>query len=248
MGFTKSIADVKVHQSMADYPRVEDGMSAEELKKKFDAPAEQLQSDLNKLVDELEDTAGAMNIGAMALTGDDTSANNVQAKLLYILEQIQNTVLSQIPDGTITKAKINTEYANKLAEKDGTLQENLNAQLINGNTDLEMYRSMIKIGNYTGNSSESQTIDVGFKPTAVVVSAIKKDYVYDYRVQSLDNNGLITADGFNIGYETTGGWYSATNVLTDTGFTVNKPKKGTEKTDVCGLNISNQKYSYIAFR
>lgn len=107
---------------------------------------------------------------------------------------------------------------------------------------------MIAIGSYTGNSSESQTINLGFKPRAVIISATKKNYVYDYRTQSSDNEGLITSEGFLVSYDNKGTGYSATNTLTDTGFVVNKPKNGTKTTDACGLNIANQKYSYIAFR
>ena len=249
MGFTRSTADVKVHQSMADYPRVEDGMSAEELKKKFDAPAEQLQKDLNKLVDELEAETGANSTGAQQLTPGDTTAPNVQAKLLYLLEQIQNAILNQIPDGSITETKLNPEYASLLAKTNGTLQEGLNAEKINGKTDSELYGYMIKMGEYTGNSVESQTIELGFKPSAVYVSSTLKRYFEDGDGASRDDSGLITSDGLSVTYTYAGGSYSGNNTLTDTGFVVNKLKSSSGKlNEYYGLNETNRKYHYIAFR
>lgn len=142
MGFTRSNADLKIIQKLSDYPNMEDGLSSEELKKKFDEGAEILQEDLNKLMVEMEDLYGASKIGVKQLSDGDTSDNNVQGKLLYLLEQIQNTNLGQIADGSITKEKMNIDYANSLAEKNGEMQTNLNAEMVGGKKEEE-------IGSYT---------------------------------------------------------------------------------------------------
>jgi hypothetical protein len=134
MGFTRSTTDISVHQKLGDYPNQENGMTPEDLKKRYDLPAEILQKDLNKLEEELESVIGASNVGALTLDVADDSNNNVQAKLEYIYGQLQNVALGQIPDGSITEAKLETNYANTLPKKNGELQENLNAEKIGGKT------------------------------------------------------------------------------------------------------------------
>ena len=171
MGFTRSTADLKVHQKLSDYPRVEDGVSAEELKKRFDAPAEQLQKDLNNLQEELEGVLSASKIGANLLDANDTSENNVQAKLEKIRSEIQNTVLGQIPDSSIDKTKMNPEYDNTLAKKDGEVQENLNANYLEGKNLAgikEIMTGQFKTGTFTGNGEQTLTINVGFKPRFMI--------------------------------------------------------------------------------
>lgn len=171
MGFTRSTADLKVHQKLSDYPRVEDGVSAEELKKRFDAPAEQLQKDLNNLQEELEGVLSASKIGANTLDSNDTSENNVQAKLEKIRSEIQNTVLGQIPDSSIDKTKMDPNYDSTLAKKDGTVQENLNANYLEGKNLAgikEIMTGQFKTGTFTGNGEQTLTINVGFRPKFMI--------------------------------------------------------------------------------
>lgn len=253
MGFTRSTTDVKIHQSMSDYPRVEDGISAEELKKKFDAPAEQLQKDLNTLEKELEDKTGATSLGAMPLSDGDNSGDNVQAKLEYLLGQAQNAVQGQIIDGSITQSKLDPNFSSSIAYKNGELQENLNAEKINGKTDIELYRSMIKIGFYTGNSTESQTVEVGFKPSAVIICTTSKIYRGDGSSPQ-ENIGIIAENGLKETYKGTNlvTYTGQENILTDNGFTVHKLKRTydgeIQYNSSMGFNIKGTIYTYIAFR
>lgn len=142
MGFTRSTGDISVHQKLGDYPNQDNGLTPEELKKRYDLPAETLQKDLNKLEEELEAVIGASNVGATSLDENDTSANNVQAKLEYILNESKQVVLSQIPNGTITEAKLDNNFSNELARKNGELQTNLNAEKLEGSTKSEIVNSI----------------------------------------------------------------------------------------------------------
>ena len=110
MGFTRSTTDISVHQKLDDYPNRDDGLTPEEIKKRYDYPAETLQNDLNKLEAELENINASTNIGANKIDDNDTSEPNIQAKLIRIYEQLQNVILNQIPDGTITTEKV-ADYA-----------------------------------------------------------------------------------------------------------------------------------------
>lgn len=165
MSFTKSTTDISVHQKLGDYPSQDDGITADELKKKFDYPAETLQEDLNKVVEELSKNTASSNIGADKIHESDASAENVQAKLEKIYKDLQNVTLGQIPDGSITEEKLNANYSSTLAKKDGELQIGLNAEKLGGFRFSDFY----KIGEYTGNRStmgtETQTIELGFKPS-----------------------------------------------------------------------------------
>lgn len=127
MSFTKSTTDISVHQKLGDYPNQDNGMTADELKKKFDYPAETLQKDLNKIVEELENENATQSIGANKLDENDETENNVQAKLDKIYQATKDVTLGQIPDGTITEEKLDGEYANSLAKK-----ENLGLMYLSG--------------------------------------------------------------------------------------------------------------------
>ena len=54
MGFTRSTTDISVHQKLGDYPNLDNGLTPDDLKKRYDYPAETIQRDLNNLEVELE--------------------------------------------------------------------------------------------------------------------------------------------------------------------------------------------------
>ena len=128
MSFTRISRDVSVHQSMPDYPSAE-GYTASQLKEAFDAPVEGIKTDVNGLMTELEDTSAASSLGAGELFDGDTSNGTVQDKLEKLYGDMQGIALGDIPDGTITQAKMDATYEGTLAKVDGTLQENLNAEM-----------------------------------------------------------------------------------------------------------------------
>lgn len=115
---------------------------ASTMKALFDQGAEDLRVKLNGVIDELLATTGAqqigidparglgntladaltniknyMNLGASgisAATIGTGSGNTVQSQLEWLLLQIQNVLLNQIPDGTITMQKLATTLANTI--------------------------------------------------------------------------------------------------------------------------------------
>ena len=120
---------------------------ASTMKALFDQGAEDLRVKLNGVIDELLATTGAqqigidparglgntladaltnikdyMNLGASSISAEvigTGSGNNVQAQLLWLMNQIQTMVLGQIPEGTITLDKLAIELANKINSTDG---------------------------------------------------------------------------------------------------------------------------------
>ena len=113
---------------------------ASTMKALFDQGAEDLRVKLNGVIDELLATTGAqqigidpakglgntladalaniknyMNLGASgisAATIGTGSGNTVQSQLEWLLLQIQNVLLNQIPEGTISIDKLTIELAN----------------------------------------------------------------------------------------------------------------------------------------
>ena len=115
---------------------------ASTMKALFDQGAEDLRVKLNGVIDELLATTGAqqigidparglgntladaltsikdyMNLGASSISANvigSGSGNTVQSQLEWLLLQIQNVLLNQIPDGTITMQKLATALANTI--------------------------------------------------------------------------------------------------------------------------------------
>lgn len=111
MGFTRFEDNVSVHQGLSDEPNIDDGLTAEELKKKFDEPAEKLKKVFNDLTNELENNTSAKKLGAQKLNNADNSDENIQAKLESLQSQITtinntNIATSKIEDGAIITSKI----------------------------------------------------------------------------------------------------------------------------------------------
>ena len=219
MGFTRSTTDTEVHQNMPDYPSAE-GYTTSQLKEAFDAPATGLKTDLNGLMNELEDAFSASKLGADEIAEDDTSDANVQAKLEKIYEDMQGLALGDIPDNTITKAKLVSTYSATLAEKDGTLQTGLNSEQLGGKNLAyilgEITAASQSIGTFTTSNQGALdnwqiTINVGFnhKPSLGVVIGTK--HLYLERASSSDStlyahegtatvtNNSVTITGFGSG-------------------------------------------------
>lgn len=146
----KIINPIRYHQ---DNPNTVLGQ-ASTMKALFDQGAEDLRVKLNGVIDELLATTGASNIGidpakglgntlADALTNIKVymnlgassisaevigtgSGNNVQAQLLWLMNQIQTMVLGQIPEGSITIDKLAISLANTINENTAQLAQIMN--------------------------------------------------------------------------------------------------------------------------
>ena len=79
------------------------------LKARFDNVGENvIAPKFNQLIDDLQDTGAAAQIGASALTPD--SGYTVGEQLQYLLDQIAGAAVGDIPDGSITDAKLSNTY------------------------------------------------------------------------------------------------------------------------------------------
>lgn len=168
MSFTPSTTVTNVHQSLGDFPAEDDHLTSEQLKELFDAPATGLKSSLNGLIGELEATTSAASLGAAAIAESDTSAANVQAKLNKLYQDLQEAALGDIPDNTITQAKLTSEFSSSIAIKDASLQTGLNADQLDGyhassfalkNGNLQSNLNAEKLGGQTKDQITSSIIN-----------------------------------------------------------------------------------------
>ena len=234
--FTKFEKDVSVHQSLANEPNADNGLSAEELKKKWDKPAEDLKQAFNNLIDEMWEKSGDTHIGSMPLVEGDTSGATVRDKLLYLLAAIQNVTLGQIPDGSVTKEKLDSNYTNTLAVKDGEIQSNLNTEKIGGKTLDELASYFMVTGSLTG----TQTVNLGFTPRAVLINS----GATRYGNAVLSETQLVTT-------EKTTYYYSNSTGTSTSGTTLQIIENGFKFTKVSGMGDGSEYgtgYRYIAFR
>lgn len=101
MAFSKITKDMNIIAALDDEPNDVGGLSAAQLKAKFDEGGLALKQFVNgTLIDELEAGAAAESIGALDANGHET---NVQGELDNIRESI---VSGTVPDGGITTAKL----------------------------------------------------------------------------------------------------------------------------------------------
>lgn len=118
MAFTKITKDMNIIAALADEPNDVGGLSAAQLKGKFDEGGLALKTFVNgTLIDELEAGTAAASIGAKDANGHKT---NVQGELDNIRESI---VAGTVPDGGITTAKLHDGAVtnDKLADPAPTL-------------------------------------------------------------------------------------------------------------------------------
>lgn len=111
MAFTRIIADMNNHQRLSDEPNIDNGLTAEELKKLYDKAANDLKDGTNKLMDELEDIRegyeAARTITAAKMYDTDDSDRNIQAKLVKLKQIMDETAQGAVPDGSIGREKLN---------------------------------------------------------------------------------------------------------------------------------------------
>ncbi len=104
MSFTKMTADVENITPLKDRPNEKpNGLSATELRKKFDQAAIALKNFINRHIDELGAYTAAGNIGAkITVNGQRLNVNLQQA----IDTAVEIGSSSGIPDGSVTNAKL----------------------------------------------------------------------------------------------------------------------------------------------
>lgn len=121
MAFTKVTKDMGIIGALADKPNDVGGLTAGQLKAKFDEAGAALKDYLNNtLTAELEGQNGAGNIGIQAIEG--ITATTVQAALQALKAAIDNAIAGVLLDDSVTATKLaaNAVTTDKLADNSVT--------------------------------------------------------------------------------------------------------------------------------
>lgn len=106
MALPRMTTDLDVVQKLDNEPNDVGGLSAEELKAKFDEAPNAVKTWINNtLLPFLESTAAAKNFGIETLDGLDTP-ENVQQALQAIVTEMQNITAGAVADGSINSDKL----------------------------------------------------------------------------------------------------------------------------------------------
>lgn len=105
MAFTKVTKDMGIISALADKPNDVGGLTAAQLKAKFDEAGAALKDYLNNtLTAELEGQNAAGNLGIQTIDG--ITATTVQAALQALKAAIDNAIAGVLIDGSVTAAKL----------------------------------------------------------------------------------------------------------------------------------------------
>ena len=227
--------------SLPDQPN----MQPDELKAYFDSSPEEIRQAHNGLCDALTEatsgTSAAAGLGFQRTAG--VPADNVQAAVENVQQQLDAAVMGNIPSGSVTQDKLAqdvrdrftaiensaTAEASTRASKDSNLQSQINTHT-SQISSLTSTKCEVVFGSYTGDGQETRTIALGFYPQAVVLFASSGG--------TANYGGLAMRDLPC----TTGGFSLASN-----GFTVKYKDMPTGYADLY-YNVSNYVYYYIAFK
>ena len=116
MAFTRLTDDLDVIQKLPDLPNDTGGLTADQLKAKYDEAANVIKDYINAtLLEQLEGENGATSIGIMPI--EDIVGTTVQAALETLAAMIKQAVIGSIPDHSVTNQQLafNTINAENIA-------------------------------------------------------------------------------------------------------------------------------------
>ena len=99
MAFSKITKDMNIIAALDDEPNDVGGLSAAQLKAKFDEGGLALKTFINNLIDAIAAGTAAANIGAKDLNDEATD-------LQTALDNLAGAVIGTLPDGSVTTAKL----------------------------------------------------------------------------------------------------------------------------------------------
>lgn len=106
MAYKRLTDDLNVIQKLDTEPNDIGGLSADELKAKFDEAVNIVKTYINEvLLPAMEGNEGANNVGIETISAIST-ATNVQDALIQIVQLIQGISQGSVPDGSITSQKL----------------------------------------------------------------------------------------------------------------------------------------------
>ena len=104
MSIPKMEQDVEIIQKLSDLPNTTDGLTAQELKAKFDEAAKLVKAFLNEVL------IPAIQANNIPFEGNiDVPAENVQDAILQVQQNMRDVAAGSIVNGSVTKEKLSAE-------------------------------------------------------------------------------------------------------------------------------------------
>lgn len=175
--FAKDVSD------LADKPN-QGGMSAAQVKAQFDAAPNELRVTLNGLIDILLGTtsgdSGAKNIGAETISG--VNGATVHDQLVDLKTQLNNAVVGQIPDGSISTDKYADASVTSTKLASGATEGNLGFTPVNKAGDTmsgNLTVPALVAAGLTGATAASRYVGATISGAPNVGAFAKGDFVFD---------------------------------------------------------------------
>lgn len=231
--------DMEIIQKLSDYPNDSEGLTAEELKAKFDEAGIALSSYIN------ESLIPALIAANMPFAKtENIPAENVQAAIEALYTAIQSAAVGQIPNGVITKEKLAQDVQtilSNLGSTDAALAQNVstlqgalattNAAVAGKQEKLVGQKGQVVSFDENGNAVSRYTVDsidaVSGNTANLILSEAHAGRAVDYKEDVLLNlfsgtgslesiEHLICSGGLKIG-AATGGSVAVTQNYNDGG-------------------------------
>lgn len=162
-GFSKLIS------ALPDQPR----MQPQDLKAYFDSSPEEVRQAHNNLCDALCTPDAAASLGFARTAG--VPADNVQAAVENVQQQVADAVLGNIPSGSVDGDKLAQDVRDRLtaiesaAASEASIRQSTDSSLQSQITSLSLGKCEVIAGTYTGDGQPVRLISLGRKPKAVYV-------------------------------------------------------------------------------
>jgi hypothetical protein len=164
MAFTNYTGSIDTIQSLSDRPNQEDNLTPAQLKLKFDQAAIDIQDYINStLIPQLI----ASNIPISAIGG--LTATQVQAALAELKSQLSTYVLGGIPDGTLTDAKMASNFRNRLLTLTAGTYDNLDVSNIDVIYTNTTGGGVVQINNFITTKPQKVRIVKNYSSGTVIV-------------------------------------------------------------------------------
>ena len=116
MAFSKITKDMNIIAALDDEPNDVGGLSAAQLKAKFDEGGLALKTFINNWIDAIAEGTAAANIGAK-------NANDETDTLQNVLDDLIGAAIGTIPDGAVTTAKLHDGAVTNAKIADSTIKD-----------------------------------------------------------------------------------------------------------------------------
>jgi hypothetical protein len=159
MAFTKLTKDMNIIAALDDEPNDVGGLSAAQLKAKFDEGGLALKTFINALIDAIAAGTAGGNIGVL-------DANEDATDLQSALNDVYGSIAGSIPDGSITTAKLHDEAVTNAKMASGAVKD--------ANIDwTDSAISRIEVQTYAGNGTygtdHKNTVTFAHEPKLVMI-------------------------------------------------------------------------------